>query len=294
MKLYSIAKWGELFENNRSRSVKFLDWVSIPNKHDGENYTRMVTHPDGAILFAAWNLLVQVASKCDPRGVLVKDNGQPHDSFSLSMKTRAPKEWFDKALEYLEHQTDWLVVEDVSGACQLPDRKLIKHCEEGKGREGKEGKGIKGDLPKEVEFWNSRCGGLPKVAAMSDERWRHLRSRRQDSFWVANFEQAVLRVMKSDFCTGKCEPSPGHRVFRADFDWMLQSNVVAKIMEGKYDNRSQRPAVDPDVFPACFGRYNLEKGPQLEHFQDESSYEAHLQAWQRWREKRLKEKGVQR
>lgn len=97
-------------------------------------------------------------------------------------------------------------------------------------------------LPKEVVFWNLNCGKLPKVAAMSSERMKHLKTRRQDPFWSENFEIAVVRVTKSDFCCGKND-----RKWRADFDWMLQSSVVAKIMEGKYDNR-----VKPEIVGGRF------------------------------------------
>lgn len=243
-KIYSIAKWGELFENNRSRAVKDLDWVSIPNRHDGENYTKTIQHKDGAILFSAWNLLVQVASKCKIRGILVKDNGEPHDATSLALKTRAPKLWFDKALSYFTEETDWLICKDFDPACQEPAMLLPLDCEEGKGREGKEGKGREGEngssFPKEVEFWNANCQPLSKVIAMNDDRMRRLRQRRQDPFWVSNFENCVRRIVKSSFCTGTNKQS-----WRADFDWMLQPNVAAKIMEGKYDNRMAAPVGKP-------------------------------------------------
>ena len=244
MKLYAIRGWGQLFENNRSRTVINLDWVSVPNRHDGENFTKIMTHPDGAIIFSAWILMLQVASKCNPRGVLVKDNKLPHDSMSLSMKTRAPKSWFDKSLEFLEDETDWLDVSDLSGEYEDTVSFMPEDCEEGKGREGKEGKGKKGmgDLPKEVEFWNQNCDGLPKALAVNDDRMKRIRGRRQDPFWVANFEHAVVRVTKSEFCCGKND-----RKWRADFDWMLQPNVVAKIMEGKYDNR-----VKPEIVGGRF------------------------------------------
>jgi hypothetical protein len=266
MKLFSINKWGELFENNRSRTVKDLDWVSIPNRHDGENYTKIVSDKDGAEIFSGWNLIVQVASKCKPRGVLVKDSGQPHDSASLSMKTRAPKSWFDKAFSFISRHTDWLLVKDVSEDYQHPDSLPPDKCEEGNGREGKEGKGnTTGGLPKEVEFWNLNCGTLSKALSVNDDRSKRLRQRRQDSFWVANFEQAVKRVAQSSFCIGGND-----RQWKADFDWMLQPNVVAKIMEGKYDNRISTPIkpsiklpTEIDVLTYCREKGGTEKDWQF-------------------------------
>ena len=70
MTTYHVAGWSVNFENTRSRRVELLRWVPIPNTHDGEKYTRLIGRKDGAILFAAWILILQVASKCHPRGRL--------------------------------------------------------------------------------------------------------------------------------------------------------------------------------------------------------------------------------
>lgn len=147
MKLYKIRDWEKHFENNRSRTVTRLSWVSVPNKHDGEHYSAMMKSKDGAEIFAAWVLMLQVASKCSPRGTLIKSDGAPHDPPSLSLKTRAPQKWFEKALSYLEKKTDWLEVKDVAPACQDADTRLSPACHppdegmEGNGRERTEGKG---------------------------------------------------------------------------------------------------------------------------------------------------------
>lgn len=231
MKLYSIHKWGELFENNRSRTVVNLGWVSVPNRHDGENYTKIVTYKDGAEIFAAWNLMIQVASKCHPRGFLIKDSGEPHTALSLSIKTRAPVSWFENAFSFLTEQTDWLNCQEVDSGYQPPDRIVTANCNEGK--EGNRTEGREKALPKEVEIWNANCGSLPKVMSVNDERLRHLRSRRQDAFWVSNLDVAIRKAATSGFCAGKND-----RGWKADFDWILQPNTVAKIMEGKYDARS--------------------------------------------------------
>lgn len=149
MKLYKIRNWNSYYENSRSRDVKDLDWVKIPNHHDGENYTKIITHPEGAKIFSAWVLAVEVSSKCRPRGTLLRSDGTPHTSSSLSLKTRAPKEWFDLALDFLENNTDWLEIEiipeqipqtavELPPYCQPPDVNLPKKGREGKGREEKE------------------------------------------------------------------------------------------------------------------------------------------------------------
>lgn len=123
MKLYAIRDWDAHFENNRSRSVKELGWIAIPNRHDGENFTLIMGHPKADTIFTAWVLMLQVASKCQPRGSLVRGNGAPHTPESLAAKTRGKAEWFKLAFQFLEAETDWLDVSEVDGAEPLPKQR---------------------------------------------------------------------------------------------------------------------------------------------------------------------------
>lgn len=172
LKLYSIRNWGEWFENNRSKTVKDLSWVAIPNRHDGEHFSAIMLHKKGAEIFSAWILLVQIASKCNPRGTLQKDNKTPHTVSSLSVKCRCPASWFEVALDYLEKNTDWLIVEDVALACQDAATVLSSSCQGGaqEGRERKEGKEVVASLSKnpsleEVKLCVSKTG-LPESDAV--------------------------------------------------------------------------------------------------------------------------------
>ena len=107
MWLYRVTDWDAHFENNRSRDIQDLTWVPFPNKHDGDGYTELIDHPDGPSHFAAWVLIVQVASRCRPRGTLLRSAGLPHDSQSLSRMTRMKPAIFDKALPRLV-EIGWL------------------------------------------------------------------------------------------------------------------------------------------------------------------------------------------
>jgi len=125
---YRINKWDEYFENNRSKKVRDLAWVPVPNRHDGENYSMIMAHENGAEIFAAWVLIIQVASKCEPRGTLVRDGGKPHTPKTLSVKTRAPESWFNVALEYLAQETDWLIAEGLAEDCHPPATQVPPAC----------------------------------------------------------------------------------------------------------------------------------------------------------------------
>ncbi len=99
--LYRVRAWDEQYENNRSRAVSDMRWVPLPNNHDGEGYCFVMAQPNAAEIYAAWILILQVSSRCEPRGVLVRNNGQPHTAATLAAKTRGRIEWFEAALEIL-------------------------------------------------------------------------------------------------------------------------------------------------------------------------------------------------
>jgi hypothetical protein len=159
MKLIRIVDWNKRFENNRSRTIQSLDWVPVPNNHDGEGYCLVMAHARAPEIYSAWHLMLQVASRCHPRGSLVRSNGRPHTPESLSLKTRAKASWFEIAIEVLaSRDVAWIEVVEVpdiqgeasqrqpsvsqtSTDCQQSDAQVTK--KEGR-KEGIEGKGIEG------------------------------------------------------------------------------------------------------------------------------------------------------
>ena len=166
-KLYSIRNWSDTFENNRSRAVDKLQWVCLPNRHDGESYSYIMAHENGAQIYTAWILMLQVASKgskAENRGTLIRGNGKPHTATTLSVVTRAPEQWFEMAIAFLLEETDWLEVQEftegelgerqanvsqvpseTSGERQVGDESVPTRAQNGmerkKGIEGKEERG---------------------------------------------------------------------------------------------------------------------------------------------------------
>jgi hypothetical protein len=116
---YKIRGWDELYENNRTRRMKFMQWIPVPNKHDGDGYIQLVDGPESAEMLGAWLAILQVASKCPIRGKLVRGSGQPHDAESISTITRIPAESIQKALDKCSSRAiGWLEI------FTLPDVKL--------------------------------------------------------------------------------------------------------------------------------------------------------------------------
>jgi hypothetical protein len=154
VKVYRIKDWQRHFENNRTKELKSLSWVPFPNKHDGDGYTELVEgHKDGPSHYGAWCALVQVASKCDPRGTLLRDGYRPHSPASLARKTRYPEKVLADAISrlieigWLEVMSDWpITCDDPAGECGNTAGKCdatAGKCLEGKGTEqkGTEGNG---------------------------------------------------------------------------------------------------------------------------------------------------------
>jgi len=106
--VYRIKDWDEHFEIAQSRQYKTLSWIALPNKHDGKGFRRIAMHERATDIFAAWILILQVASKCKTRGTLI-DNKEPITSEDLSIKTGFKKEAFDIALEVLtSKKIEWI------------------------------------------------------------------------------------------------------------------------------------------------------------------------------------------
>lgn len=250
MKLYSIRNWDAIYENNRSRQIERLSWVPFPNKHDGENYTKIMRHPDGAMIFSGFVLMVQIASKCCPRGVLIKGNGEPHNVTSMSLKSQAPDVWFKTSIEYLETNTDWLISQEFTNERQsnVTSASVERQAcaTEGKGKkEQKEGKGRErlpngsASLALILEGWNAmaeQARTIPQCLVLSDKRRRSLEVRLKDVFFASHWQEAISRIPSSKFLTGQ-----GSGSWKASFDWFIQPDSVAKIIEGKYSDVSGQP-----------------------------------------------------
>jgi len=107
---YRIRDWSRHFENNRTRQMDDLRWVPVPNKHDGEGFRTIMAEKDGIVIYGCWHLILQVASKCHPRGTLVRSDGTPHTPASLSLKTGWMRSKdFERALSFCSSaQVGWI------------------------------------------------------------------------------------------------------------------------------------------------------------------------------------------
>ncbi len=151
MILYSIRNWDQRYENNRSRKIKNIEWVMVPNDLNSEGYIEIMSHDNGMAIYSCWIILLSVASKCKQRGILRRSNGKPHDPASLAQLSRTKVPDWCAALQFLAH-LGWLDSQPLDNTELAPrcaegapkvHQGCAEDCTEGKGREGKgiEGKG---------------------------------------------------------------------------------------------------------------------------------------------------------
>jgi len=130
---FRITDWDKHYENNRTRNLKQMTWVPMPVKHDGDGYTELLDHPNGAAHFGAWCALVQVAARCGTRGTLLRGGGMAYDPVSLARVTRIPVSVWKEALPRLV-SIGWISNYEIPQEGAAPAHPVAM---EGKGREGK-------------------------------------------------------------------------------------------------------------------------------------------------------------
>jgi len=120
MKYYRIKDWETLYENNRTKAMKHMQWVPVPVKHDGYGYCMLVSEL-GASGLGAWLAILQTAAKAHPRGTLLRDSRTPHTATSISIVSRIDKESIQKVLDLcIMAEVGWIdLVDDGNGELQV-------------------------------------------------------------------------------------------------------------------------------------------------------------------------------
>ena len=113
----------------------------------------------------------------------------------------------------------------------------------------------KHDADELMAYWNRvTTPPLPRCQIMTEKRIKQVGLRTKDQ-GAAKLREAIARIEASAFCRG--ETDRGQWV--ATMDWLLSApDVVVKVLEGKYDNRSANVAPRPVVpgrIAAAGGKY---------------------------------------
>lgn len=93
------------------------------------------------------------------------------------------------------------------------------------------------------DAYNQTCRSLPAIKTLSEARKKAIRAR-LNCYTYEDILEAFSIAENSDFLKGQ-----NNRNWRADFDWIMKDTNMAKILEGKYNNKSR-----PEDVAAAFIR----------------------------------------
>lgn len=84
-----------------------------------------------------------------------------------------------------------------------------------------------------VDLYHKNCPSLPKVTKITEARKKLINARLKD-YSEEELENAFRLAEASDFLTGRNGKWGG-----ANFDWVMNTNNIVKILEGNYKNKSK-------------------------------------------------------
>ena len=84
------------------------------------------------------------------------------------------------------------------------------------------------------DIFNSTCIFLPPCKAITKKR-ADLISETLESFTIEDVKKVFEKANKADFLNGKNE-----RGWKASFDWLIDINHFARVLEGAYDNTEKK------------------------------------------------------
>jgi hypothetical protein len=114
---FRVKNWDKHYENNRSRAIEKTEWLPIPNRLDSEAYVELVMGTNGPALFGVWIALLEAASRCKPRGLLIRENRTAHTPETLSRATRIDAALIEQAIERLTSEDiGWIEKVDIAQA----------------------------------------------------------------------------------------------------------------------------------------------------------------------------------
>ena len=84
-----------------------------------------------------------------------------------------------------------------------------------------------------ISLYHQLCPSLPSVRKLSDKRKQAIKARLR-SYSIDEIKEAFEKAEASDFMKGNNKHN-----WTADFDWIMNDTNIAKVLDGKYDNKAK-------------------------------------------------------
>jgi hypothetical protein len=93
-----------------------------------------------------------------------------------------------------------------------------------------------------LDSYNSICTNLPKTTILSEARKKAINARLKSGYTLDSLINAFKMAQESNFLCGANEKN-----WTADLDWILCDRNIAKILDGKYINKSPTTGQNPQL-----------------------------------------------
>lgn len=158
-----IVGWARYQHADSKRYASGMPWVKCPTSHTGLGYLEIMDHADGMAHFGAWVLILQVAAKCPPGGILVTDSGKPILARELALKTRGNADIFSSAIDRLV-TVGWLEWTEVTA-----DSKLTASGQQADSTRTSRQEEIRGEEIRQDKTTTTTSGGVVEVDPDKDQ-----------------------------------------------------------------------------------------------------------------------------
>ena len=161
----------------------------------------------------------------------------------------------DRQARHRAKKRDTSVAEDVTGnvtvtlpVTQSNATDIDKDKEEDKEKETTKESGPDGPAAPAIDYkaiqamYNATCPSLPKCKVLSDARKSAIRARVRAGYTLEDFRVLFAKAESSAFLRGS-----NKRNWTADFDWLIADANMAKVLDGKYDNRPKEGSNGSDA-----------------------------------------------
>lgn len=97
---YAITRWSSRFENAQSRRTKDPNHSLMPHELNSTQLEHLMKQESGPLALGVWHILIQIATRCPQRGLLVTEDG-PHTDTTIAQACHLSEGQIAQALNLL-------------------------------------------------------------------------------------------------------------------------------------------------------------------------------------------------
>lgn len=162
--------------------------------------------------------------------------------------------------------TTYRIISTIANSTQVSTRNCAQNCTQNSAQDGTQKsntlkdtdkdidkKSMSDDIPERparqpvdykavADLYNTVCVSLRKVQSLSDKRKKAIRARMANGRTMDDFRRLFEMAEGSSFLRGE-----NNRNWSADFDWLISDANMAKVLDGKYEDKRHGKAGEADA-----------------------------------------------